>query len=153
VTSTRQHHAVLIMGLLGIPNTITHVGARRALTAWMHAESGEHPGLCNGLPGQGARWNPLNTTLALPGCTSYNSVPVRNYAAQADGALAVVRTLEEDTRYAPVIAALRKPFVNVKTVNKAIAASPWGTPGWLLEDARTAYQRNRAFYNTYPIGA
>ncbi len=141
------------MAGLGIPNTLVHRGARRALVAWMHAETGEHPGLCNGLPGQGARWNPMNTTMFMVGCTAYNSVPVRNYLTQADGARAVVLTLEGDARYAPVIAALRKPFVTVKTVNAAIAVSPWGTPGWLLEDARTAFNANRAFFNTYQIGA
>jgi hypothetical protein len=118
----------------------------------MHAESGEHPGLCNGKAGQGAAWNPLNTTLALPGCTSYNTVPVRNYASQADGARAVALTLHGDQRYAPVLAALARPFVTVKAINATIAASPWGTPGWLLEDARTAYNADRAFFNLYPIG-
>lgn len=141
------------MSLLGIPNTVAHRGARRALVAWMHAETGEHPGLCNGVPHQGAKWNPLNTTLWMPLCTDYNTVPVRNYATQASGASAVARTLRGDVRYVPVIAALARPFTTVKAVNAAIAASPWGTPAALLEASRQAYNRDRAFFNSYPIGA
>lgn len=147
-----------ILAELGIAHGWKHTGSKRALVSWMHAESGEQPGLCNGIPGQGAAWNPLNTTLNLgAGCTSahnYNSVPVRNYLSQECGARAVANTLlhTPDQGYEAIVAALAKPFNTVKAINRAIDASGWGTHLALLTAAASAYAKNRTFYNTYSVG-
>jgi len=53
----------------------------RALMAWMQAE------------GDAGRFNPLNTTHAMPGATDFNSVGVKNYASFEDGVKATAETL------------------------------------------------------------
>ena len=53
----------------------------RFLTAWAQAEGGT------------ARWNPLNTTLGLPGATDYNSAGVKNYTRPVWGVCATALTL------------------------------------------------------------
>lgn len=156
--TTRIHFARTVMSDLAIPDTLAHIGARRFLAGtWPHAETGEKPGLCNGKPGEGARWNPFNTTLVLPGSTFYNhitpTIGVQDYLTEHDGAIAVVRTLEGDARYATFLALLRKRWVTQKQLCNALDKTPWGTHQPLLENARQAYMANRGFYNYYPIGA
>lgn len=53
----------------------------RFLDAWATAEGGT------------ARWNPLNTTLDLPGATDYNSAGVKNYTRPTWGVCATALTL------------------------------------------------------------
>jgi murein DD-endopeptidase MepM/ murein hydrolase activator NlpD len=89
----------------------------RAVNAWTQAEGG------------GATNNPFNTTLSMPGATSYNSVGVRNYGSPQQGILATADTLLNTgggKTYAPLVAALRQGS-NPMAVAQAIAASPWGT--------------------------
>jgi hypothetical protein len=153
---TRKRFASLLLDELGVPDTLLHIGARRFLTAWMHAESGEHPGFCNGVPGQGAKWNPLNTTLQLPGSTFYNNLStttgVQNYKSSGDGTRAVAITLRGDARYADFLELLAKPGVFQRDLADAIDKTPWGTHQPLIGEAVDAYNRNRKFFNTYPIG-
>lgn len=155
---TRRKFAVLLMDALDIPDTLAHVGTRRFLAGtWPHAETGERPGLCNGVPGEGARWNPFNTTLPLAGSTFYNHLSpttgVQNYRTAADGALAFKHTLLGDARYAAFVHALSKPGMTQRQLCIELDATPWGTHLALLEAARKAYNANRSFYNNYPIGA
>jgi hypothetical protein len=55
----------------------------RLLAAWATAEGGT------------AQWNPLNTTLPLPGSTSYNSAGVQNYPRATWGVCATGLTLTD----------------------------------------------------------
>lgn len=57
--------------------------SKRFLDAWQQAEGGT------------AKWNPLNTTFALPGATNYNSTGVKNYTRPVWGVAATVLTLTE----------------------------------------------------------
>jgi hypothetical protein len=53
----------------------------RLLAAWQRAEGGT------------AKWNPLNTTMPLPGSTSYNTIGVQNYKRATEGVCAQALTL------------------------------------------------------------
>lgn len=150
-----QNH---LLPAVGVKYDFTRLGARRFLAGtWPHAETGENPGLCNGRSGEGARWNPFNTTLALAGSTLYNTLSpgfgVRNYDSADQGALAFAQTLRGDVRYADLLRLLRKRFVTRRQLIAALDASPWGTHQPLLGEADQAYMANRDFYNDYPIGA
>jgi len=156
MSMTRRQFSSLLLRELGIPDTLPHVGARRFLISWMHAETGEKPGLCNGIPGQGARWNPLNTTLQLPFSTFYNHLSpttgVQNYWTADDGANAFRITLEGDVRYKDFLALLAKKGVFQRDLADALDKTPWGTHQPLIGHAVDAYNNNRKFYNHYPIG-
>lgn len=156
MSMTRRQFAGMLLTELGIPNTATHVGARRFLVAWMHAETGEHPGLCNGLQGQGAAWNPLNTTLPMPGSTFYNHLSsttgVQNYQTAGDGAVAFRRTLEGDVRYNDFVSLLQRPFAFQRDLADELDKTPWGTHQPLIGNAVDAYNSNRKFFNRYPCG-
>jgi hypothetical protein len=54
---------------------------RRFLHAWAQAEGG------------GAAWNPLNSTMKIPGSTDYNSAGVQNYPRPVWGVAATAMTL------------------------------------------------------------
>lgn len=54
---------------------------RQLFEAWARAEGGT------------ARWNPLNTTLPMPGAWLYNSAGVRNYPFPVSGIAATAATL------------------------------------------------------------
>lgn len=72
-----QSHLVAVLG------GHMDVQKRRFLDAWADAEGGT------------AKWNPLNTTLDLPGTTDYNSVGVKNYPRPVWGVCATALTLTE----------------------------------------------------------
>lgn len=150
-----QHY---LLPAIGVTYGPSRLGARRFLAGtWPHAETGEKPGLCNGKPGEGAKWNPFNTTLQLPGSTFYNTlapgVGVQNYVSAEQGAQAFARTLTGDVRYGPFFDLLRKRWVKQADLIEALDASPWGTHEPLLDYAFQAYMAHRGFYNYYPIGA
>jgi hypothetical protein len=150
---TRRAFAIQVLDGLGVDGAaVSRTGARRAIVAWMLAESGHEK--CNGT--DGARYNPLNTTLYLSGgrtsSPDYNSVPVRNYTSATSGVIATVRTLQ-DPRYVDVVAALTRRWVTAKTVVDTIGASPWGTPTHLLEDALASYQMDRTTFNQLEVGS
>lgn len=153
---TRRQFAGMLLKEMGVPDTDAHVGARRFLVAWMHAETGEHPGLCNGVSGEGAAWNPLNTTLKMPGSTFYNHLStttgVQNYATAKDGTVAFRRTLEGDTRYAELVSLFKTPGSTQADLATALDKSPWGTHKPLITVAIEAYNHDRKFFNRYPIG-
>jgi cell wall-associated NlpC family hydrolase len=107
-----------ILGALKAPPTPQNLSA---LNAWQRAEGGS------------ATNNPFNTTLGVPGATSYNSVGVRNYQTPQQGIQATIDTLTSPTYasgYQPIINALRKS--NPQAFVSAISGSPWGTSGRLV---------------------
>ena len=65
------------------------------IATWAHRESG----------GGGGMFNPLNTTLAWPGATDYNSVGVKNYPSYDAGLRASIATFSE-SQWAGVKAAI-----------------------------------------------
>lgn len=108
-------HALL--SALGMPQTSENVAA---IVAWELAEGGHWH--------NSAYYNPLNTTQPMPGATSMNSVGVKAYRSWAQGLEATVKTLHNGY-YGGILAALRKGD-DAMAVSQAVAASPWGTPGF-----------------------
>jgi hypothetical protein len=98
---------------LGAPVTLH---TRRAMQAELQAEGG------------GARYNPFNTTLRLPGSTTYNSVGVQNYVDAAQGVEATVKTLKENhgQRYHLIRRRLRAN-ASAGEIVRAFGESAWGT--------------------------
>jgi hypothetical protein len=77
--------------------------------------------------GTRAGWNPLATTLYLPGATQYNPVGVRNYATLEQGLDATVLTLQKGWTahgYSEIVAALQHCADPMETAI-AINASDW----------------------------
>jgi hypothetical protein len=107
---------------------------RRAWAAEMQAEGG------------GARFNPFNTTLRMPGSTNYNSVGVQNYVTAAQGVEATVKTLKENGHGYEKIRKLLRANGSAAEILKAIGASDWGTSGTValavLEDIQHSRKPN-----------
>lgn len=77
--------------------------------------------------GTDAGWNPLATTLDLPGATLFNSAGVRNYASLSQGLHATVLTLQHGLTthgYGAIVQGLRACADPVITAS-AINASDW----------------------------
>lgn len=126
------------------------LGAWRAFGAWELAESGTN--VCNGISGQGAKWNPYNTTMPAPNSTCYNQPAcVRNYPTYLSGVQATVKTLNLNA-YGPIRAAITTDGVSARQVMEAIATTPWGTSLEGLLNALEEYQLHRSYYNGLPIG-
>lgn len=88
---------------------------RRALQAELQAEGGS------------ARNNPFNTTLRLPGSTSYNWVGVQNYIDPAQGVEATTKTLKQQCcGYWRIRRALREN-ASARVIVRAFGRSEWGT--------------------------
>lgn len=96
-----------------------------ALRAWFAAEGGAGPQW--GIAGNVAAYNPLNTTLDLPGSapTPGNVPPVRAYASWSQGIIATVATLKQANMAG--IAAVLRSGGDCHALSAAVAASPWGT--------------------------
>jgi hypothetical protein len=97
-----------------------------ALVAWMQAE------------GLGGSYNPLNTTLHMPGSTRFNFADVQNYVDFDQGVRATARTLVEGAHKADdpfgYRAILRRLRANApaRYTLKAVEVSAWGTGGLAL---------------------
>lgn len=89
----------------------------RAVVAWEMAEGGNWF--------NGARFNPLDTTMPEPGATDMNWVGVKAYTSWTQGFVATVATLYNGN-YPGIIAALRAGK-SAQAVADAVAVSPWGT--------------------------
>lgn len=115
---TRDEYAHQLIDRLAAPHTRHNA---YALISWMQAEGGS------------AHFNPLNTTLEMPGDWSYNSVGVRNYVSAAQGLEATTKTLlnTKDAGYEPIVKHLRDSDGAAKTL-KAVEDSKWGTGGLAL---------------------
>lgn len=158
--STRMEFSKGVLTELGITPNWRHIGARRALVAWMGPESGWYAP-CDGV--EGAAFNPLNTTLPVPGITSphnYNVVPgVKNYLSFEGGIAATAATLKE-TRYDGVRYELARRYNRAEHVLAAVGRSDWGTfktpvgtydEEYMLAILKT-YQSNRRTYNAVLMG-
>jgi murein DD-endopeptidase MepM/ murein hydrolase activator NlpD len=106
----------LLVGL-GAPTTEGNV---KALTTWMRFEGGHWK--------NSAKYNPLNTTLTVPGSTSMNSVGVKAYANWNEGLQATISTLtgsKADARgYTAIVNALRSG-TDPNSVLDAVNNSAW----------------------------
>lgn len=111
---TRKEFADALLVKLNAPRSAHN---RRALVAWMQTE------------GYGGRNNPLNTTLKMPGSTTFNSHGVQNYVSEIDGVNAAARTLtegQEEWGYDRIIRRLQKDAEPDATL-RALVRSSWGT--------------------------
>lgn len=112
--ATLQQWAASVLHGLHIPQT---PGGVRALVGWAKLEGGHF--------NNDARYNPLNTTLNLPGSGDTGSQGnISVYKDWHQGVEATVKTLKNG-RYDGIIAALRGG--NPAKVAAAVGASPWGT--------------------------
>lgn len=78
-----------------------------------------------------AAYNPLNTTLEMPGSTEYNSAGVQEYQSAEQGAEATVSTLKNGY-YPDVLAALKSGAPLQYENRSALIADirTWGTTGF-----------------------
>ena len=84
-----------------------------AVVAWEAAE------------GTMATWNPLATTIAMPGATVYNSHGVKNYRSKEQGIEATIMTLRRPGHgYEAIVASLRAGADAMET-GRAINRSDW----------------------------
>lgn len=106
--------------LLGVPAQGI-AAAMQLFDAWARAEGGT------------ARWNPLNTTLQLPGSWVYNSVGVRNYAYATQGVAATGATLANGL-YDGLLGALQSGKYSAVELAQQHEAdiSRWGTNPQLI---------------------
>lgn len=106
---------------------------RVALVSWMQTE------------GYGGRNNPMNTTLRLPGSTTFNSHGVQNYVTIDQGCEAIARTLlhsNEEYRYASIIRHLRRDERPRYTL-EALLRSSWGTTDLVLDVLEDAQDQDK----------
>lgn len=85
--------------------------------------------------GGSAHFNPLNTTLPMPGATDYNDVHVKNYVSYAQGLDATVQTLKQ-ANMVKLLTELKRG-TSSRSYWVALGESPWGTkpPGTMGIDA------------------
>lgn len=117
-----------------------------AMLAWMQAEYSIN------YTGPKGTFNPLNTTLHMPGSTNLkgNTAGVQNYADVDDGIEATVQTLLKGAKmegdpygYKPILEALRRNFRPRRTLRR-VEKSSWGTGGLaklVLRDIKRDYTR------------
>lgn len=82
-----------LLKAIGAPVTTANLNS---LASWYKHENGSWP--------PAASNNPLNSTLSMPGATTFNSVGVRNYASSQQGVTATAQTLNG---YPAIVAALK----------------------------------------------
>ncbi|MGO8683738.1 MAG: coiled-coil domain-containing protein [Thermoleophilia bacterium] len=116
---TPQTWAQALLRDAHLPTTTANLSA---IVAWEMAEGGNWY--------NGARYNPLDTTMPEPGASDMNAVGVKAYASWSEGLTATIATLENGD-YANIIAALRAGQ-NAAAVAAAVAVSPWGTQPFSL---------------------
>lgn len=127
---TRKEFADALLIKLRAPRGANN---RRALVAWMQTE------------GYGGRNNPLNTTMKMPGSTTFNTHGVQNYVSIVDGVNAAARTLtegQEEWGYDRIIRRLEKDAAPEDTL-RALVRSSWGTTDLVfdvLEDVQSNFQ-------------
>lgn len=91
---------------------------------WFDVEHGD-TGLTGGFD-QGGRYNPFDTTLKVPGSTSYNAAGVQNYPSATVGIEATAATLEEPA-YRNLLSEMRSGHASLAQLEDAENASPWGS--------------------------
>jgi hypothetical protein len=112
--NTPPDFAVALLRTLGDPMTLQNIGA---IVAWCTREGGAW--------NSPARFNPLNTSLKMPGSHAINGDGVQSYTSWSQGLTATVATLNSGA-YRGILAALSAGS-SVGAVEGAVGASPWGT--------------------------
>jgi hypothetical protein len=106
--------AVTLLKTLGDPVTPQNA---MAIVAWCQHEGGAW--------NSPAHFNPLNTSLRMPGSHAINGDGVQSYTSWSEGLTATVATLNSGS-YRGILAALSAGS-SVQAVENAVASSPWGT--------------------------
>jgi hypothetical protein len=123
--SEKRRFAAAVLQRLGVA---VDEGNIQNLMRWMEQEDSRQkasPGSKNIVAID--RFNPLNTTYALPGSTDVNDVKVKGYKSFEDGVDATVKTLQsKNYDYSPIINAL-KTRTDFNSFKQAIGSTPWGT--------------------------
>lgn len=137
---TREEFARRLLPKIGAKVTQRNLWA---LVSWMQAE------------GSRADFNPLSTTLPMPGSTWFNSVGVRNYVDLEQGVEATAKTLNYGADrgmygYKPIRRRLRRNAWAYWTL-RAVEASDWGTGGLALRCLKQT-KRDWDLYRSLPIG-
>lgn len=120
---TPKTFAEAVLSSLGLPQTSSNV---QALVAWQKKEGGNWQ--------NGARYNPLNTTLRLPGSTVMsggNSAGVQSYTSWDQGVQATAETLRM-SNYTAIRQVLAQSG-GCSALSQAVANSPWGTGSFAAE--------------------
>lgn len=116
-TSGDQEFAKALLAKAGIGATKDNI---TALTTWMHWEGGT----------KNNAFNPLNTTLDMPGATNFNSIGVKSYTSLQQGVDATYQTLTGKNAagrgYSQILDDLRNN-APLGTVTSHINSSSWGT--------------------------
>ena len=131
---TREQFADRFLDSIGAPKSRRN---RIAMVAWMEGENTE------------AAFNPLATTLSMPGAGQFNYAGVRNYRNLDDGVEATRRTLTYGASrdlygYAAIYRRLRANAMPRRTL-RAVKKSMWGTG----EQGLASLKRVKADYETY----
>lgn len=119
---TRERFDKLLLDELDAPITLHNL---LALLSWNQAE------------GNAGRFNPMNTTLPMPGSENFNWVGVQSYPDLATGvratAITLLRTRDAEGRYIyhPIFWRLRHNRPAWRTL-LAVERSRWGTGGLAL---------------------
>jgi hypothetical protein len=106
--------AVALLRTLGDPVTAPNT---TAIVAWCQREGGAW--------NSPAHFNPLNTSMKMPGSHGINGDGVQSYTSWSEGLTATVATLNSGM-YRGILAALSAGS-SVQAVENAVASSPWGT--------------------------
>lgn len=131
---TRGTYARAVLTKMGMKPTLANRRKTRErvtfMLAWGRGEFGEHP--CNGVPGEGAKFNLFATTRYVPGAWPYNSfgpsdhpMHVYNYPTWKVGVQAIADTLANGN-YDALVAVIRAGQ-SASDMCAALAMSPWGT--------------------------
>ena len=101
-----------------------------AMVTWFAREGGAGPQW--GIPGNINNYNPLGTTLKLPGSVDEpgNNPPTQSYISWAQGIQATTLTLQENQRGYAGIRAVLAAGGDCLQLSAAVAASAWGTPSF-----------------------
>jgi hypothetical protein len=112
---TPQQFAQSVLGSMGAPMTGSSL---KAMEAWMAQEGGNWHNT--------AKYNPLNTTLSLPGAGNTGSQGnIKAYTSWGQGLEATLKTLQAPA-YAEVVKLLQSGS-SPSAIEGAINKSPWGT--------------------------
>jgi len=121
-SGSQQSVAKALLSALGAPTNKTNI---QDLTTWFAAEGGNWHNT--------ASYNPLNTTLRMPGSSSIanNSAGVQAYSSWKQGIAATVSTLtgggHTSYGYDPIVDALKGGKTSTQSFAQLVNKSSWGT--------------------------
>ncbi|HUO66187.1 MAG TPA: hypothetical protein VMV37_01545 [Gammaproteobacteria bacterium] len=125
--ATRRQFAQALLAALHLPVNDANTAS---IIAWQVAEGGHW--------NNGALYNPLNTTLTMPGSVTViklsGSIGIQAYVNWEEGLSATAKTLAAGI-YAPIRAALSRS-ASVREFLQAVDSTPWGTH---FNDTQLAY--------------